>query len=230
MNCEHRLSFTASVIISSISISLRLLMSCKIFVREQSKSARQCSLSCLAQLSSVVSASIDVPQPLCRLLGRQISLGLAEHLESNEELPHRLASQQRRIEVDVELSLVPLGLLSLLLRCQLSRVTASWSWSLVHSHGVGEGALEEVVIAQGDLAHDLSKGLHLRGGKVEQIVQMRLARQDKDLQRRARKRLGGQLRLLSLMLNSCGRITSKGQTAQYGTSAIQSSLMATVRG
>src|ERR1035437_10415217 len=73
-------------------------------------------------------------QSLGRGLGGNVPLWHSQHLKAHHELAHRGRTQQRRIEVRVE---VPL------------RMGLFVRWTLVEAHGVGKAGLEEIVEADG---------------------------------------------------------------------------------
>src|SRR5258708_890545 len=93
-------------------------------------------------------------------LGSDITLWRAEHFESNHELSHSRRAQQRRIEVRVE---VPLWML-----CVIGR-------SLMESHRVREGNIENAVIGGNDLFQNRTQFGDLAGTHVRKAREMSAA-------------------------------------------------------
>ncbi|KAI3476419.1 hypothetical protein L1887_61984 [Cichorium endivia] len=114
---------------------------------------------------------VAVADALGGLFGGEIALGLGHHFEAHEELAHRGGAQQRRVEVDVEL-----GEFVVLAGGQLCRL-------LVHTHRVGEGALEDIVELARHLRDDARQRHHLHLGHLEHIADLPLCRHHEHLER-----------------------------------------------
>jgi len=104
---------------------------------------------------------IAFPESLSGLLSRQVPLGFCHQLKSHQELPNSRATQQRRIEMQMQVCNITLVLAAIgvgILR---------WgNRTLVNTHRVCERATEQVVVASRDLRQYLSERELLRGCEV----------------------------------------------------------------
>ena len=76
-------------------------------------------------------------QALCGSFGRQVALWHTQHFVTYHELAHRGGTQQGWVIMGMQM---PLG------------ISRPIRWRLVETHGIGEGDLEQVIVASGDAA------------------------------------------------------------------------------
>src|SRR5690606_24705082 len=81
-----------------------------------------------------------------RRLGREVALGLGQHLVADHELAHSCRAQQRRVEVGMKLPVL---------------VTARITWCAVPAHWVREGDFKQVVIADEQRLKDVRQRVAL---------------------------------------------------------------------
>jgi len=96
------------------------------------------------------------PQPLRGLFLREVALGFGEHLVADHEFFDGGRAQERGVEVGVELPVIVILLAE---------------GRAVPAHGVGEGGLEEVVVAGEEALEDVGEGIAFLGLEIGQVAQ-----------------------------------------------------------
>ena len=90
-------------------------------------------------------------QTRCGVFGSDVALGHAQHFKTYHEFTDCRGTQERRVEVGVE---VPF------------RMRRAIYWRLMEAHGVGEADVEEVVIAGGEALEDVGEGVAFVTGEL----------------------------------------------------------------
>src|SRR5579863_1511104 len=102
-------------------------------------------------------------KPLGGALRSYIPLGIVQQLVTDHKFLHGGGTQERGEIVGVKME---------------AGVVALVGGTLVKAHGIGEGGLEEIVVADGDAAQDVGKGVGLGGGEFVERGEMALAYYD----------------------------------------------------
>src|SRR5262249_22648986 len=91
------------------------------------------------------------PKPLGRSFRRDVALRAAEELEADHEFADGRRAEERRVEMCVEMPF---------------RMGRAVGRALMKTHRIGEGCLEDVVVADGKAAQRFGKGVRLGGGQL----------------------------------------------------------------
>src|SRR5260370_34763213 len=103
-------------------------------------------------------------KPVRSALRRNVALGSAEKFVTDHKLLNRGGTQEGRKVVRVEVPLV---------------VGAAIGGLLVETHGVRESSLEQIIVANGDAAHDVAEEIPLVRAELIEGSEMALAQHER---------------------------------------------------